>query len=416
MKNRMKALLSTPLRRMAVNGLIIILSIVVGLFLVELGIRLFGLSSREIILSRGMIPDEHCGFKLQANVTIPPIPGVMPEVNINSLGMRDKEYSAKKPDQTVRVLALGDSFAYGRVHYHFNFLTILEEQLNHHYQDWTIELLNSGVPAYEPVHELAYLKTYGFKYQPDIVLQCIYVGNDLQNNHLAPTELHPGSPLQQMEAQKEQIPFHNLLRWSELYWTILNLTSKAQILHEIEKRIPRLDEESLDDPRKIIEDFWMMSDEEYDAVLRNHAPNFLTADHRGIKEQQQIQTTLAVLNDCAKACKQRDILFMITLIPAEEQVDKTVQQQLLKEMEKEKEPLDFNFKQPQKNLMAEFERLNISAIDLLPAFLENADKQRLYLLRDSHWNEAGNQLAANHLVKPLKQLIDQWISNHESNQ
>lgn len=416
MKNRMNALLSTPLRRMAVNGLLIILSIVVGLLLVELGIRLFGLSSREIILSRGMIPDEHCGFKLQANVTIPPIPGVMPEVNINSLGMRDKEYFVKKPNQTVRILALGDSFAYGRVHYNFNFLTLLEEKLNHHYQDWTIELLNSGVPAYEPVHELAYLKTYGFRFEPDIVLQCIYVGNDLQNNHLAPTELHPGSPLQQMEAQKEQLPFHSLLRWSELYWTILNLISKAQILHEIEKRIPRLDAESLDDPNQIVEDFWMMSDDEYTAVLRNHAPNFLAEKVRGKKEQQQIQTTLQVINDCAMACQQRDILLMIALIPAEEQVNKTVQQQLLKEMEKEKEPLAFDFKQPQKTLMAEFVRLNISAIDLLPPFLKNADEQRLYLLRDTHWNEAGNHLAADHLEKPLKQLIDQWISNHESNQ
>ena len=52
------------------------------------------------------------------------------------------------------------------------------------------------------------------------------------------------------------------------------------------------------------------------------------------------------------------------------------------------------------------DKLGIKYIDLLPSFSENSG-ERLYRVRDTHWNIAGNQLAANiiqaHIVNYVRE-------------
>jgi hypothetical protein len=96
----------------------------------------------------------------------------------NALGFNDAEFEARKPPGRLRIMALGDSFAYGNVPYPDNVLTIAEELLRASCGGQDLDLLNfgingAGVWTYKTLFELARPI-----YEPDIVAVHFYMGND----------------------------------------------------------------------------------------------------------------------------------------------------------------------------------------------------------------------------------------------
>lgn len=92
----------------------------------------------------------------------------------NSQGLRDKEYAKRKPQNTFRVVVLGDSFAMpAGVDINDAFHTILENRLNKESSDISYEFINYGVGGYDPNQYLATLKYRGLAYDPDLVLFCL---------------------------------------------------------------------------------------------------------------------------------------------------------------------------------------------------------------------------------------------------
>ena len=90
---------------------------------------------------------------------------------INSLGLRDKEYPLKKPAGTTRVLMLGDSFTEGiGVEANETFSKVLEGLLNGEGRTEKYEVINAGVGSYSPLPEYLYLKSAGLKLEPDVVV------------------------------------------------------------------------------------------------------------------------------------------------------------------------------------------------------------------------------------------------------
>lgn len=106
-------------------------------------------------------------------------------VEINSDGMRDREYPLKKPAGTVRIAVLGDSYAEAmQVSLEDSFPKLLEKSLNADDQAGSprVEVLNFGVSAYGTGSELLTLQNKVWKYQPDIVVLAIFTGNDICDN------------------------------------------------------------------------------------------------------------------------------------------------------------------------------------------------------------------------------------------
>jgi hypothetical protein len=102
-------------------------------------------------------------------------------VDINSHGLRGPEVDYQKPSGTFRILNLGDSVAMGwGVSEAASYGRQLEVSLNAVAgSERRYEVINAGVPGWNPENELAYLQTEGFKYHPDlIVLDCTLV-NDI---------------------------------------------------------------------------------------------------------------------------------------------------------------------------------------------------------------------------------------------
>ena len=95
------------------------------------------------------------------------------DVDINSQGLRDKEYSLAKPPGTFRIMILGDSTAFGwGVKAQDTSAKILEEQLNRSglpgYRH--VEVINTGVGNYDTVQEVTYYQTRGKAFHPDLVI------------------------------------------------------------------------------------------------------------------------------------------------------------------------------------------------------------------------------------------------------
>ena len=94
--------------------------------------------------------------------------------NINNEGFRDYEHAIVKQD--FRITGLGDSFLVGHeVSFEDTFLRRLERKLK-------IEIVKMAVTNYGTIQEYVTWEEVGRKYNPDIVLLGVYVGNDLYDN------------------------------------------------------------------------------------------------------------------------------------------------------------------------------------------------------------------------------------------
>lgn len=89
----------------------------------------------------------------------------------NSQGLRDEEYTIKKPVDTFRAVVLGGSFTFpSGVELKDAFHTLLEERLNNEYSERKHEFINFAVPGYRINNKLATLKYKALRYDPDIIL------------------------------------------------------------------------------------------------------------------------------------------------------------------------------------------------------------------------------------------------------
>lgn len=91
--------------------------------------------------------------------------------DINSVGLRDREYSLDKPQNSFRVLMVGDSYIEGQgVRVEETVSKILERSLGEKVKDKKIEVINAGILSYSPLLEYLYLKHRGLKLNPDLVI------------------------------------------------------------------------------------------------------------------------------------------------------------------------------------------------------------------------------------------------------
>jgi lysophospholipase L1-like esterase len=98
----------------------------------------------------------------------------------DNLGLRrDTPVHLSKPPGVYRILVLGDSQTEGWVNNDEHFSAQLERLLNEGPTGPRFEVLNAGVSAYSPAHELLWYERHGARLQPDLVVLAFYPGNDL---------------------------------------------------------------------------------------------------------------------------------------------------------------------------------------------------------------------------------------------
>lgn len=109
-------------------------------------------------------------------------------VRINSEGWRDRERDILKPNDTVRVAVLGDSFVEARqVDQEETLTAVAEKELAAcpALAGRTAEVLNFGVSGFGTAQELLALQQYVWPYRPDVIVLTFTPGNDVRNNSAA---------------------------------------------------------------------------------------------------------------------------------------------------------------------------------------------------------------------------------------
>jgi hypothetical protein len=136
-----------------------------GVLLVEGGARLFLSSEATVPREIGQF-DEVLGWSLKPlSFGVSSRTGYEIEYRINSRGLRDDETNYAKPEGTFRIVLIGDSRTFGfgvPIEKHFSML------LEGYFKD--VEVVNMGVGGFGVDQELLYLRSEGFRYEPDLVL------------------------------------------------------------------------------------------------------------------------------------------------------------------------------------------------------------------------------------------------------
>jgi lysophospholipase L1-like esterase len=102
------------------------------------------------------------------------------EMKTNSEGLRDYEFPIEKPNNTIRIIVLGDSYTEGvGVEINETYSKQLEILLNNNSKT-NIEVFNFGVSGYNTLDEVNIFFEKGVKYNADIIL-IGYLYNDIDN-------------------------------------------------------------------------------------------------------------------------------------------------------------------------------------------------------------------------------------------
>jgi hypothetical protein len=182
--------MNTGRRFLRIAG-ILLLQLLIVLVLLEvatryinpLGISFFPETARY---TRTYILEESIGYRHR--------PGLRGEfwgapVEINSIGLRDREVGAKAPGE-YRLLVLGDSVPFGiGVRYEDSFPHQLEAQLHRNHPGRRFRTINMGVPSYNTEQELIQFRNMGLSLQPDAVM-LMFVDNDIQTKRGAREKGH----------------------------------------------------------------------------------------------------------------------------------------------------------------------------------------------------------------------------------
>ena len=287
------------------------------------------------------------------------------DFKLNSLGFKDTEFSQQKHSR-FRIAAIGDSFSYGVVPYKDNYLTLLESQLKG--QGIDAEVCNLGIPSTGPKDYLAVLEQEGLRLHPDMVLLSFFIGNDFS------------------ESGRKK-------KWHEY-------SCLASLLRYLLAVRPKYEGQIVHGAGAYCDDCPSFAASTYLDIEKTRSSIYLTDNAEFPVLLAKALDYLAQIQDI---CAEKNISLSVALIPDEVQINAKLQEQVRAQFATGKS--GWNILLPNQQLQAGLKKMRIDFLDLYPAFAEQAKTKQLYRPRDTHWNIAGNQLAADLLQQHLHSML-----------
>jgi len=276
------------------------------------------------------------------------------DIKINSNGLRDYEH--EQTSNNFRILALGDSFAFGQgVDINDTFLSIIEKQLD-------VEIIKAGVPAYGQDNQLHYFITKGKNYNPDMIIIFYFLNDNNDNNGFTDRKVAYGDLVQKHR-------YETLTNWKLYTYTKLFRTETLRLIRQTFSNIASY----FDKNEKT-------AASEYNIFLKSQT-----------KESKEWIKTASLFKEFKKIAGSK---LLIVYVPDKKQIYP----------EKFKDYFDINtdVDNPNKVLKNVSETLNISYIDVTKE-MRNLKINNLYFKYDPHFNENGHKLFAtlvgNELIK-----------------
>jgi hypothetical protein len=290
----------------------------------------------------------------------------------NTRGYNDTEPRSDATD-TVRIVALGDSFAYGIVGYEKNFLTRLETKLSERVGR-PVEVVNLGLPRLEPKAYLQMLAAEGASLHPDLVLVCLFAGNDFMKVGAA-------------------TPF------DARNWRLVGFVLRVARYAAERARSPDPGAAAAATPKGAVAQPGTFSEPAYLEVAMAYVP-FLRRE-RAAPVQRGYDDTLAVIDEIVARAAPTPVA--VAVLPSELQVNPQLRAAALSQLQLREQDLDLDA--PARETRAHLEARGVAVIDLLPALVAAERDGNTYAPRDSHWNERGNEVAAEVLAESLEATV-----------
>jgi hypothetical protein len=283
---------------------------------------------------------------------------------------------AKDPG-TIRILGLADSFgvAGGDGNYHYRLETLLRER------GFPVEVVNFSVPDYSIEHELEQLRRFGARYEPDVVLHAFFVGNDFALGEPESVR-YRGIDVERTAGASSWLPHRlTVVRWVPRWMRAL-----------AERRC-----RDGDVGRGLGEGSFS-----HDTFLEIERVRF-GACRRPRTEGPAWLGTTAVLDALGRTIEELPALHMIVVHPDQFQVEPALAAEIVSTFELDPEAYDLAL--PQKFLHSYTASREVPLIDLTPALRERGREGGLFLPRDTHYNDLGNELAAEVIADAIEPLL-----------
>lgn len=275
--------------------------------------------------------------------------------------------STVKDANRLRIVGVADSYGVkgGLNNYHYQ----LEKLLRNH--GTLVDVINISREAYDLPEYLEVFKRFGKTYNPDIVILSFFVGNDYG--------LDKGELLRYKDTR---LRGHDVF----LFNWIHNELKTIQYHWEVAKETQAGDKENGVFPKYMflqLEKGRLDFISRYDSVLHTNLP-----------------IVIDLLDQFRSEVASTGAKFIIVIHPDQFQVEASLRQQLTNTFSIKWQSYDLDL--PQRLLTNFCNQKHIACLDLLPVFRSRGEHGGLYARRDTHYSEAGNQLAAQELFLYLK--------------
>jgi lysophospholipase L1-like esterase len=148
----------------------------------EIALRTWGHSEAAPAFQALFVPDAVIGYRLRPGARVRFVTAEFDtQIAVNDQGVREDEPIGPKAPNERRIVVLGDSLVMSvQVDRRQTFCQLLEERLNRDSRGIRYRVINAGVQGYGPVEELLFFRQVARAFQPDLVIETIFVGNDAE--------------------------------------------------------------------------------------------------------------------------------------------------------------------------------------------------------------------------------------------
>ena len=165
------------------RGLLLAAIVLAQFAVFEIALRTWGHSEAAPAFQALFVPDRELGYRLRPNARTRFVTSEFDTtIAINGQGVRDDADIGPKPANERRIVVLGDSLVLSvQVDEQQTFCALLQQRLNAAGGPLHYRVINAGVQGYGPVEELLFFRRIARAFDPDLVIETIFVGNDAED-------------------------------------------------------------------------------------------------------------------------------------------------------------------------------------------------------------------------------------------
>lgn len=322
---------------------------------------------------------------------------VRPYINeTNRFGFNDRDYPLQKEWDTFRILVVSDSFNWAGG-LEGNYTALLEKKFEEHCGGHRVDIINAGYPGTHTAEQFAMLKKYGLQYGPDLVFLGFFAGNDF---------IDAGPHRKRIIVYDTYIDIDKRYELTLLGYPIIPksrlvhlVKQKYKVMRELAKA--RRETQAKGTPTK--ERGGTFSEETFLTIERIRLEFCNVGSSRDTAFDDRINYILQSISEMKDLLDSKGIQLIVGIYPDEFQVNASLLDQLFEKFDIARE--DYDVELMQKILKKYLDSRGIPYIDFLDAFREKGRETRLYLLQDTHWNDAGHELAAEIMFRYLLSVV-----------